>query len=335
MRACRSHVSRRGFLAGSASLVARARRAAFAPGRSRVARARSVEGPYGPLRPAPDLETGLPLILPAGRLPVPYVLLGGRRDVGRRSRRRTCTTGWASSRRAAAATRSRSRWSAITSARFARPILAPARYDTINADGAGLRAGGRHDDAEVPRPAMGQRRAFARRHDLQLRGRRDALGHLAQLRGDRHRPDGARRAPARLRLRSARRTPPATTAKPIVDMGRMLHEAVAIDPATNIAYLTEDNPGHSGFYRLLRRTASGTPGSYEAGGRLQAARVIGQPNADLRAPAVGDVTTSIGWTSRIRMPIRATPAERRRRRRPRADHSSRPGPRADSWMSRG
>ena len=69
----------------------------------------------------------------------------------------------------------------------------------------------------------------------------------------------------------------------------MLHEAVAIDPATNIAYLTEDEAWNSGFYRYVPKDASSRAGSYEAGGRLQAARVAGRAHADLRAPAVGDV----------------------------------------------
>jgi secreted PhoX family phosphatase len=80
-----------------------------------------------------------------------------------------------------------------------------------------------------------------------------------------------------------------TTGQPIVDMGRMLHEAVAVDPRTHIAYLTEDHPYHSGFYRFLPTDSKGGAGSYEAGGRLQAARVVGRANADLRNPAVGDV----------------------------------------------
>ena len=80
-----------------------------------------------------------------------------------------------------------------------------------------------------------------------------------------------------------------TTARPIIGMGRMKHEAVAVDPATNIAYVTEDNPGNSCFYRFIPRDASGVPGSYEAGGRLQAPRVVGRSNADLRRPALGDV----------------------------------------------
>jgi secreted PhoX family phosphatase len=79
-----------------------------------------------------------------------------------------------------------------------------------------------------------------------------------------------------------------TTGRPIVDMGRMLHEAVAIDPKSRIAYLTEDHPYNSGLYRFLPKDRRGVAGSYEAGGRLQAARVVGNANADLRAPAVGD-----------------------------------------------
>jgi len=59
-----SRLSRRGFLAGSASLVAviaalHARRA----GARTAASSQAVQGPYGPLHPATDLETGLPLIL--------------------------------------------------------------------------------------------------------------------------------------------------------------------------------------------------------------------------------------------------------------------------------
>ena len=58
-----SRISRRGFLAGSASFVGvvaalQAHRAGAAGRYSNI-----VEGPYGPLRPATDLTTGLPLIL--------------------------------------------------------------------------------------------------------------------------------------------------------------------------------------------------------------------------------------------------------------------------------
>jgi secreted PhoX family phosphatase len=88
----------------------------------------------------------------------------------------------------------------------------------------------------------------------------------------------------------------ATTGRPLVAMGRFSHEAVAIDPKTNYAYMTEDatEASCSAFYRFVPHDRSGTPGSYEAGGRLQAAKVVGQRNADLRTPAVGD-TYAIEW----------------------------------------
>jgi hypothetical protein len=85
-----------------------------------------------------------------------------------------------------------------------------------------------------------------------------------------------------------RRDASQTTAQPIVSMGRFKHEAVAIDPETRNAFMTEDDPNRSAFYRFIPDDRSGTPGSYEAGGKLQAARVVGRNNADLRTPAVGD-----------------------------------------------
>jgi len=79
-----------------------------------------------------------------------------------------------------------------------------------------------------------------------------------------------------------------TTGKPIVAMGRFSHEAVAIDPRTGYAYLTEDARNKSGFYRFKPNDTSFTPGSYEAGGTLQMARVVGRPNADLIVASKGD-----------------------------------------------
>ncbi|HUF13425.1 MAG TPA: alkaline phosphatase PhoX [Longimicrobiales bacterium] len=52
--------------------------------------------------------------------------------------------------------------------------------------------------------------------------------------------------------------------QPIRAMGRFIHEAVAIDPATGIAYLTEDAQT-AGFYRFL----PAAPGRFLEGGRLQ------------------------------------------------------------------
>ena len=81
----------------------------------------------------------------------------------------------------------------------------------------------------------------------------------------------------------------ATTGHPIVGMGRMSHEAVAVDPDTSAVYLTEANRNMSGFYRFLPTDMSGTAGALENGGRLQAARVVGMPNADLNVATVGQV----------------------------------------------
>ncbi len=80
----------------------------------------------------------------------------------------------------------------------------------------------------------------------------------------------------------------ATSGVPIVQMGRFSHEAVAIDPFTGIVYLTEDDRNKSGFYRYLPNDRSGSAGSLERGGRLQAARARGRPNADLIVASIGD-----------------------------------------------
>ena len=69
---------------------------------------------------------------------------------------------------------------------------------------------------------------------------------------------------------------------PLREMGRFVHEAVAVDPATGIIYETEDTwyvpltagrlPG-AGFYRFIPNE----PGVLAAGGRLQMMAVTGQP----------------------------------------------------------
>ena len=69
---------------------------------------------------------------------------------------------------------------------------------------------------------------------------------------------------------------------PLKAMGRFVHEAIAVDPATGIVYLTEDGrytagspdvaPG-AGFYRFI----PDRPGDLAAGGRLQILGVRGWP----------------------------------------------------------
>lgn len=65
---------------------------------------------------------------------------------------------------------------------------------------------------------------------------------------------------------------------PLRDMGRFVHEAIAVDPETGIVYETEDTwyvpdrlPG-AGFYRFIPNE----PGALAAGGRLQMMAVTGQ-----------------------------------------------------------
>ena len=66
---------------------------------------------------------------------------------------------------------------------------------------------------------------------------------------------------------------------PLREMGRFIHEAVAVDPDTGIVYETEDTwyvPGQrpgAGFYRFIPNE----PGVLSAGGRLQMMAVTGSP----------------------------------------------------------
>lgn len=78
-----------------------------------------------------------------------------------------------------------------------------------------------------------------------------------------------------------------TSGRPLVGLGRFSHEAAAVDPHTGHVYLTEDDRNKSGFYRFVPDDGSGRYGSLENGGRLQAARAKGRPNADLTVAAIG------------------------------------------------
>lgn len=64
---------------------------------------------------------------------------------------------------------------------------------------------------------------------------------------------------------------------PLTAMGRFVHEAAAVDPATGAVYLTEDTD-RALFYRFL----PDAPGELARGGRLQALAIRGAPGADLR-----------------------------------------------------
>jgi uncharacterized protein len=64
---------------------------------------------------------------------------------------------------------------------------------------------------------------------------------------------------------------------PLKAMGRFVHEAVAIDPATGIVYETEDR-GTAGFYRFIPEV----PGRLAEGGRLEMLKIKGAWQADTR-----------------------------------------------------
>ncbi len=66
-------------------------------------------------------------------------------------------------------------------------------------------------------------------------------------------------------------------AEPLVAMGQFKHEAVSVDPATGIFYLTEDVEPEAGFYRMVPKV----PGQPVQGGRLQMLKAVGAP--DLRS----------------------------------------------------
>lgn len=77
-------------------------------------------------------------------------------------------------------------------------------------------------------------------------------------------------------------------AEPIADMGRFVHEAVAVDRNTGIVYETEDRET-SGFYRFLPNK----PGVLSAGGTLEMAEVVGQK--DLRGGFRQGTTFDVRW----------------------------------------
>ena len=86
----------------------------------------------------------------------------------------------------------------------------------------------------------------------------------------------------------------AASALPIRDMGLMKHEAAAVDPRSGLVYLSEDNAGHSGFYRFTPHDRSGAPGTLEKGGRLHMLKVADTARADLADVRPGD-THAVQW----------------------------------------
>ena len=85
--------------------------------------------------------------------------------------------------------------------------------------------------------------------------------------------------------------------QPLKEMGRFVHEAVAIDPASGYVYETEDR-GNAGFYRFVPKQ----PGQLAQGGRLQMMKVTGWP--ELRQDVPVDRWLPVTWVN-IEDPTRA------------------------------
>ena len=78
--------------------------------------------------------------------------------------------------------------------------------------------------------------------------------------------------------------------EPLEAMGRFVHEAVAVDPATGIVYETEDT-GSAGLYRFIPKER----GNLARGGRLEMLAIAGQPQLDLRPGQTPGAEFPITW----------------------------------------
>jgi secreted PhoX family phosphatase len=79
-------------------------------------------------------------------------------------------------------------------------------------------------------------------------------------------------------------------AVPLKALGRFTHEAVAVDPRTNVVYETEDQ-GTAGLYRFLPDHAP----RLEAGGKLQMLAIEGKPGYDTRTGQKVGAALPVTW----------------------------------------
>jgi uncharacterized protein len=292
--------SRRGLLKGSGAAIAAAFAGPVAALASQVAQAQcvaatasvAVDSPYGPTAPVNDLSTGLPLIeLPRGFV---YKSYGWRGDVmsdGLLTPSAHDGMGIVVSRRVG---RSQEiilvrNHEQSTSSNAANIIGASssnvAKWDTGSTNGS-FQIGGNTNlvwrDGNwvssyasfggLNRPCAGGASTWGswlsneeiRSNNVSTTGRRH--GYNFEI-------------PADTSVNSA-------NTQPIIGMGRMAHEACAIDPATGYWYLTEDQGNANTLYRFLPTNISGGLGSLHAGGRLQGLKVRGLNNVDLRNPTL-------------------------------------------------
>ena len=78
--------------------------------------------------------------------------------------------------------------------------------------------------------------------------------------------------------------------EPLRDMGRFVHEAVAVDPDTGIVYQTEDRR-RAGLYRFIPHTR----GRLADGGRLQMLGIAGRPRVETGRGQKAAARYSIRW----------------------------------------
>lgn len=79
-------------------------------------------------------------------------------------------------------------------------------------------------------------------------------------------------------------------AEPLTAMGRFVHEAIAVDPATGIVYETEDqNP--SGFFQFI----PDHPGELARGGRLRMLAIADRPGYDTRNGQTMGTSLPVTW----------------------------------------
>jgi uncharacterized protein len=79
---------------------------------------------------------------------------------------------------------------------------------------------------------------------------------------------------------------------PLKAMGRFVHEAVAVDPATGIVYETEDRQ-MAGFYRFLSRQR----GVLSGGGKLEMLAIVGRANYDTADGQEIGRTHAVHWVA--------------------------------------
>ncbi len=88
------------------------------------------------------------------------------------------------------------------------------------------------------------------------------------------------------------------TPVPLKHLGRIAHEAAAVDPATGIVYETEDQGNVSGFYRFVPSTKPTQPGDLaRTSGSLEMLKVNSAPGYETAIGQTVGVALDVSWVS--------------------------------------